>query len=519
MKVNTISLNSVRLNTIALNHIGEIRSGGGGSKPSPIPQWIREHISFYYDMSKPMDVYPDDFGKWTKSTDSTSTVTSTNITITNLKAEKVSSVYIGKGGNFKGMKIRVSGLVDGQELYWGYWNNSLLRIPSNGDYTLSPIEQAVDNLGIRSGNIVGDCNITIEMLPSGKSVPTNEILKVSGYLQDLSGRKRNMKLNNFLFAEMSGVGGYNTNFSKWVIISSMGTVDRISSEQIIIRNVVNPGGGLVNMSLTNGRVFLKCNITGITEELKGKIVFRYASKESYFKNKILDNGYFEFDSDIESKGEGWAGFTSTEPIDNCNITITQIPEYPGALVTDGVDDYGLVENLSSGVKMLFMTVNPMMLDRCLYDQRFTSGWHLFAVITSSDKIAYNNYNTKGKTYINGVLNESQTSNELQNKKQIITAINQDVNETNSLSPFFFKIRLGGLYMKCAFYNSIAFDSIPTEADGFTEQELIDYVLTNIIDNEIYNRYDRMADPTWIVGFADNAKQRRCNQSSAARRIR
>lgn len=37
MKVNTISLNSVRLNTIALNHIGEIRSGGGGSKPSPIP--------------------------------------------------------------------------------------------------------------------------------------------------------------------------------------------------------------------------------------------------------------------------------------------------------------------------------------------------------------------------------------------------------------------------------------------------------------------------------------------------
>lgn len=37
MKVNTISLNSVRLNTIALNHIGEIRSGGGGSKPSPYP--------------------------------------------------------------------------------------------------------------------------------------------------------------------------------------------------------------------------------------------------------------------------------------------------------------------------------------------------------------------------------------------------------------------------------------------------------------------------------------------------
>lgn len=479
MKVNTISLNSVRLNTIALNHIGEIRSGGGGSKPSPIPQWIREHISFYYDMSKPMDVYPDDFGKWTKSTDSTSTVTSTNITITNLKAEKVSSVYIGEGGNFKGMKIRVSGLVDGQELYWGYWNNSLLRIPSNGDYTLSPIEQAVDNLGIRSGNIVGDCNITIEMLPSGKSVPTNEILKVSGYLQDLSGRKRNMKLNNFLFAEMSGVGGYNTNFSKWAIISSMGTVDRISSEQIIIRNVVNPGGGLVNMSLTNGRVFLKCNITGITKELKGKIVFRYASKEGYFKNKILDNGYFEFDSDIESKGEGWAGFTSTEPIDNCSITITQIPEYPGALVTDGVDDYGLVENLSSGVKMLFMTVNPMKIDTTLYDQRKVLGV-AFSIYNRPDTIAYNSSNPEGSTYIDGELNESIRTNSLLDTKQVITIVNDTVSIDNTRAPFFFKNTSSDKYAKMAFYNSISFDSIPTEADGFTEQELIDYVLTNII---------------------------------------
>lgn len=439
MKVNTISLNSVRLNTIALNHIGEIRSGGGGSKPSPIPQWIREHISFYYDMSKPMDVYPDDFGKWTKSTDSTFKVTSTNITITNLKAEKVSSVYLGKGGNFKGMKIRVSGLVDGQELYWGYWNNSLLRIPSNGDYTLSPIEQAVDNLGVRSGNIVGDCNITIEMLPSGKSVPTNEILKVSGYLQDLSGRKRNMKLNNFLFAEMSGVGGYNTNFSKWAIVSSMGTVDRISSEQIIIRNVVNPGGGLVNMSLTNGRVFLKCNITGITEELKGKIVFRYASKEGYFKNKILDNGYFEFDSDIESNSEGWAGFTSTEPIDNCNITITQIPEYPGALVTDGVDDYGLVENLSSGVKMLFMTVNPIENFNSFknyYSQMRNAANQPFCVYSTSASIAYNYSNPNGITYIDGVLNESIGCTKLWGLKHTITIVNDTVNPTNSGQPAF-----------------------------------------------------------------------------------
>lgn len=478
MKVNTISLNSVRLNTIALNHIGEIRSGGGGSKPSPIPQWIREHISFYYDMSKPMDVYPDDFSKWTKSVDCTSNVTSTNITITNFKTLKATSVYLAAKNNFKGMKIRVSGLVDGQELYWGDWNNSLLRIPSNGDYTLSPIEQATNILGIRSGNIVGDCNITIEMLSSGKSVPTNEILKVSGYLQDLSGRKRNMKLTNFLFAEMSGVGGYNDNFSNWRTDSNNGVVKIESDSSIVIQSLKIEYRGVLYQDSTK-KATLKCNITGITEELKGKLIFRYTDAEGG-KNITLENGYFEFNSSEYEGLSGWYGFTSKQPIDNCNITITQIPEYPGALVTDGVNDYGLVENLSSGVKMLFTTVNPMMLEASIYDQRFTSGWHYFAVITESNKVAYNAYNTKGKTYINGVLNESQTSNELQNEKQIITIVNSNVNETNSLPPNFFRIRGGGLRMKCAFYNSIAFDSIPTEADGFTEQELIDYVITNII---------------------------------------
>lgn len=313
-----------------------------------------------------------------------------------------------------------------------------------------------------------------------KQGATNETLKESAYLQDLSGKGRRMKLNNFLFAEMSGVGGYNTNFQKWVISSSMGTADRISSEQIIIRNVVNPGGGLVNISLTKGRVFLKCNITGITERLKGKIVFRYSSKEGYFKNKILDNGQFEFDFDIESNGKGWAGFTSTEPIDNCNITITQIPEYPGALVTDGVDDYGLVENLSSGVKMLFMTVNPDNVNRFFYDQRKNSARpYLFGVENSSPYIAYNYYNTGGRTYLNGVLNTTIKAIDFQ-EKQTITIVNSNVVQDRVGNSYFFtSYSKGGTlnpFYRGKFYNSIAFDSIPTEADGFTEQELIDYVI-------------------------------------------
>lgn len=361
MKVNTIFLNSVRLNTIALNHIGEIRSGGGGSKPSPIPQWIREHIVFYYDVKK-------------------------------------------QGA-------------------------------------------------------------------------TNETLKESAYLQDLSGKGRRMKLNNFLFAEMSGVGGYNDNFSNWRTDSNNGVVKIESDSSIVIQSVkIEYRGVLYQYSAK--KATLKCNITGITEELKGKLIFRYTDAEGS-KNITLENGYFEFNSSEYEGLSGWYGFTSKQPIDNCNITITQIPEYPGALVTDGVDDYGLVENLSSGVKMLFMTVNPMKIDTTLYDQRKVLGV-AFSIYNRPDTIAYNSSNPEGSTYIDGELNESIRTNSLLDTKQVITIVNDTVSIDNTRAPFFFKNTSSDKYAKMAFYNSIAFDSIPTEADGFTEQELIDYVLTNII---------------------------------------
>ena len=367
MKVNTISLNSVRLNTIALNHIGEIRSGGGGSKPSPIPQWIREHIVFYYDVKK-------------------------------------------QGA-------------------------------------------------------------------------TNETLKESAYLQDLSGKGRRMKLNNFLFAEMSGVGGYNDNFSNWRTDSNSGVVKKESDSSIVIQSVKIEYRGVV-YQYSEKKAALKCNITGITEELKGKLIFGYADAEGT-KSITLENGYFEFNSSEHEGLSGWHGFTSKQPIDNCNITITQIPEYPGALVTDGVDDYGLVENLSSGVKMLFMTVNPIEnfnTFKNYYSQMRNAANQPFCVYSTPAGIAYNYSNLNGITYIDGVLNESIGCTKLWGLKHTITIVNDTVNPTNSGQPAFFSREewRKGYYSKIAFYNSIAFDSIPTEADGFTEQELIDYVLTNII---------------------------------------
>lgn len=495
MKVNTISLNSVRLNTIALNHIGEIRSGGGASKPSPIPQWIREHISFYYDMSKPMDVYHTNFTEWGKGPIGNAIGKQTeneiilngrrnegDTTLGYLVTDK--SLFLTKGDLIKiegaSNEAKIKVIIQKNDNQWVNAFNGTDEIVSDGIYEFSLTPINYKGIQIEITGVTTYSNLKMTLLPSGKSVPSNEILKVSGYLQDLSGRKRNMKLNNFLFDMMSGVDGYknesfetvpgNTNI-KWKHLSYYSIQGKPTQKATDF--------GLYRVkNNANKFLYLKWNIEGIQEGNKVYLAqYNNESTRIELTNGVSDIALDTTNSD--NPGYGYVVIISDQPY-STDITITQIPEYPGALVTDGVDDYGLVENLSSGVKMLFMTVNPMMLEAAIYDQRFTSGWHHFAVITESNKVAYNAYNTKGKTYINGVLNESQTSNELQNEKQIITIVNSGVNETNSLSPNFFRIRGGGLRIKCAFYNSIAFDSIPTEADGFTEQELIDYVLTNII---------------------------------------
>lgn len=223
MKVNTISLNSVRLNTIALNHIGEIRSGGGGSKPSPIPQWIREHISFYYDMSKPMDVYHTNFTKWVKGPMGNAIGKQTeneiilngrrnegDTTLGYLVTDK--SLFLTKGDLIKiegaSNEAKIKVIVQKNDNQWVNAFNGTDEIVSDGIYEFSLTPINYKGIQIEITGVTTYSNLKMTLLPSGKSVPSNEILKVSGYLQDLSGRKRNTKLNNFLFDMMSGVDGY-----------------------------------------------------------------------------------------------------------------------------------------------------------------------------------------------------------------------------------------------------------------------------------------------------------------------
>lgn len=480
---------------IGIGTIFRRRTGSGGPLPPDYAKWVKEHMVFWYDMLKPVDTYSQNFNDWRShpSVNADVIITSTSFVITRFATlnDTVKCYVPDQTKNFPGMKVEVKGIVDGQELYWGYNANvKLVNITQDGTYDIPPLGTVKGNLSFRNGNIVGACNITITQLPSGQSVPTNEILKANPYLQDHSGNNRPLKLNNFLFAAMSGVGGYEMNYTDSALfITYLNGVrgDGTITDNTITINNVKVSSGVIETKVSSPSKKYKVRVTGITsnETLRYVVYGDISLGES--ATIIFDmkkDGEYELPASTYSATYNmkWQVIAASYP-HTCNITIEQIPSYPNALVTDGVDDYGVVGNLQQGVKVLFVTINPFVDGKFIYDQRLNpiEPW-VFAVFNDKGSIAYNSRNSNGKTYIDGTLNESTIVSALLNKKQIITIVNNDVTGDKTRTPIFFSnADHNSGWISSAFYNSIGFDSVPTKQnDGFTEQDLIDYVLENLI---------------------------------------
>lgn len=475
-----------------IGKLGLVKSAGTGKTDinKVIEEWIPKHMVFWYDMSKPVDTYSQNFNDWRShpSVNADVIITSTSFVITRFATldDTVKCYIPDQTKNFPGMKVEVKGIVDGQELYWGYSADvKLVNITSDGTYDIPPLETVKGNLSFRNGNIVGACNITITQLPSGQSVPTNEILKANPYLQDHSGNNRPLKLNNFMFAAMSGVGGYELNWtdqSIWSRFLGSRFNGAIEPHKITVTSALGSYNIMETKVPSYAKKF-KVRIDGIVDET---VAYKYINASGTLVSfDIKEDGEYELPSNNTVEGNynmGWAILVNSYP-HTCNITIEQIPSYPNALVTDGVDDYGVVENLQQGVKMLFVTINPFIDGKFIYDQRLntTEPW-LFAVFNDKGSIAYNSRNSNGKTYIDGTLNESTSVSALLNKKQIITIVNNDVTGDKTKTPVFFSnTDHDSGWISSAFYNSIGFDSVPTKQnDGFTEQDLIDYYIPKAI---------------------------------------
>lgn len=466
--------------------LGIRRVFGGVMPPKPsIDKWVKEHMVFWYDMSKPVDTYSQNFNDWRShpSVNADIIITSTSFVITRFATlnDTVKCYIPDQTKNFPGMKVEVKGIVDGQELYWGYSADvKLVNITQDGTYDIPPLGTVKGNLSFRNGNIAGACNITITQLPSGQSVPTNEILKANPYLQDFSGNNRPLKLNNFLFAAMSGVGGYD--IASTNILPDRANVTVTDNRIIHITKKLSTTDNMVNIVPANSNPTHKFKITGLSDGRQVSLVNRNGGFYTF------DNGEHEVTLTYpEGTTSLYNAIGVTGDIGDMDVTIEFLPKYPNALVTDGVDDYGQIQNLQHGVKVLFYTCNNFRLSQMLYDQRKIGYDNIqssyFSIFAGANTIAYNARNVDGKTYIDGVLNETTIVDNLLGKKTIITIVNNSVDSEKTGRPSFFSTYNNlGYFANLAFYNSIGFDSVPTkETDGFTEQDLITWVIDNMIN--------------------------------------
>ena len=159
---------------------------------------------------------------------------------------------------------------------------------------------------------------------------------------------RFLSFKNFAWGGMSGVGGYTENYNsnKWYKVGSR--IDATwTYKSFNARSIKDNRSAQLfyqsSLSDTGFRV-LSCTIkvSGLTDG-QG-IEYISNGTQQFVIMRIENDGIYHLPSFDFGAKNAYYGFKFLKLQESCNITIEQLPLYPGALVFDGVDDYGICDN-------------------------------------------------------------------------------------------------------------------------------------------------------------------------------
>lgn len=151
-------------------------------------------------------------------------------------------------------------------------------------------------------------------------------------------KKNKLQLKNFAYALNSGFGKYAVNWNGFAKTTANANFTNTDSS-IHITEILVADGKFLQTSVDATISSYKVKVEGITDNIKLRYV-SYAEDGTgtytYLKNGI---------NNLPISYKKFTGFAASV-VGSCNITITQLPTaYEGALVFDGVDDYGICNNL------------------------------------------------------------------------------------------------------------------------------------------------------------------------------
>lgn len=200
-----------------------------------------------------------------------------------------------------------------------------------------------------------------------------------------------LQLKNFTYALNSGFGEYATDFNSWAHFNPIET----TSNKIMLGGI-----GFRNIVTTKKAVpELKILVSGF----KGNIAYKYKTGGSFSNITINDNGVYTLpaseaiintDTDINRL------YTTNASADYLGMTIELLPTaYEGALMFDGVDDYGICTGL------------PILDDYTVICRRVIEGNRSANVVASKSvttrkgAFIFEIFDTKNSTWSFGVQND------------------------------------------------------------------------------------------------------------------
>lgn len=231
---------------------------------------------------------------------------------------------------------------------------------------------------------------------------TNEQMAANPVWVDKTGNDHDLQMKNFAWSGMSGVGGYEMNFNLWT--NNVPNISDISMSNTTTSVSVSVG----NSAYNNNLIYIHKNNWDINKNhwLKvastyedGDLLFIFYNDKNTKKIELPANGYANIPAYPEFKGSYM--YISTTSNKQGSFTIEQLPIYPGALVFDGVDDYGVCDNFPILTKEKGYTVVVLrQWDQDFLNTTLTGGLLSTRNYSTGEGVAFEKIESSNKGYWN-----------------------------------------------------------------------------------------------------------------------
>lgn len=174
---------------------------------------------------------------------------------------------------------------------------------------------------------------------------TNEQMKENPVWVDKTGNGHDLQMKNFIWGGMSGIGGYNQNFNQWGYGNLPPALQTYTPHKVELNipSTLKTGNIYSNLGKEGDIYDFTLKIVGLKDGASLRITKGVVSGNI---ERIEKDGIYKIYQPLETSWDQlriYIVILNPNLVD-LNITIEQLPIYPGALVFDGVDDYGVCDN-------------------------------------------------------------------------------------------------------------------------------------------------------------------------------